>query len=60
MNNDKIGLIVFAGEAYTQIPITDDYPSVKMFLATTGPDMVSRYGGRNIYYAVIHLTFDVL
>jgi Ca-activated chloride channel family protein len=44
MENDKIGLIVFAGDAYTQIPITDDYPSVKMFLATTGPDMISRQG----------------
>jgi len=32
MSNDKIGLIVFAGDAYTQIPITDDYASVKMFL----------------------------
>jgi len=44
MENDKIGLIVFAGAAYTQIPITDDYPSVKMFLETTGPDAVSRQG----------------
>ncbi len=44
MNNDKIGLIVFAGDAYTQIPITDDYPSVKMFLSTAGPDMVSKQG----------------
>ena len=42
--NDKIGLIVFAGDAYTQIPITDDYPSVKMFLAGAGPDMVSKQG----------------
>ena len=44
MTNDKIGLIVFAGDAYTQIPITDDYPSVKMFLAGAGPDMVSKQG----------------
>ena len=44
MSNDKIGLIVFAGEAYTQIPITDDYPSVKMFLSGAGPDMVSKQG----------------
>ncbi|MEX0980621.1 MAG: VWA domain-containing protein [Bacteroidales bacterium] len=44
MNNDKVGLIIFAGDAYTQIPITDDYPSVKMFLSTTGPDMVSKQG----------------
>lgn len=44
MSNDKIGLIVFAGDAYIQIPITDDYPSVKMFLAGAGPDMVSKQG----------------
>lgn len=44
MDNDKIGLIVFAGDAYTQIPITDDYPSVKMFLSTTGPNMISKQG----------------
>jgi len=44
MSNDKIGLIVFAGDAYTQIPITDDYPSVKMFLAGAGPDIVSKQG----------------
>ncbi len=44
MENDKIGLIVFAGDAYTQIPITDDYPSVKMFLSTTGPEMISKQG----------------
>lgn len=44
MSNDKIGLIVFAGDAYTQIPITDDYPSVKMFLTGAGPDMVSKQG----------------
>jgi Ca-activated chloride channel family protein len=44
MSSDKIGLIVFAGDAYTQIPITDDYPSVKMFLSGAGPDMVSKQG----------------
>lgn len=44
MDHDRIGLIVFAGDAYTQIPITDDYPSVKMFLSGAGPEMVSRQG----------------
>lgn len=44
MSGDKIGLIVFAGDAYTQIPITDDYLSVKMFLTGAGPDMVSKQG----------------
>ncbi|MCJ7449610.1 MAG: VWA domain-containing protein [Bacteroidales bacterium] len=42
--NDKIGLIVFAGDAYTQIPITTDYISAKMFLSTINPDMVPKQG----------------
>ena len=44
LENDKIGLIVFAGDAYTQIPITTDYISAKMFLSTIGPDMVPKQG----------------
>lgn len=34
LDNDKIGLIVFAGDAYTQLPITSDFVSAKMFLNT--------------------------
>ena len=44
LDNDKIGLIVFAGDAYTQIPITTDYVSAKMFLSTISPDMVPKQG----------------
>lgn len=44
LDKDKIGLIVFAGDAYTQIPITTDYVSAKMFLSTIGPDMVPKQG----------------
>jgi Ca-activated chloride channel family protein len=44
LDNDKIGLIVFAGDAYTQIPITTDYISAKMFLSAIGPEMVPRQG----------------
>jgi Ca-activated chloride channel homolog len=44
LDNDKIGLIVFAGDAYTQIPITTDYVSAKMFLSTIGPEMVPKQG----------------
>jgi Ca-activated chloride channel family protein len=44
LDNDKIGLIVFAGDAYTQIPVTTDYVSAKMFLSTIGPDMVPKQG----------------
>ena len=42
--NDKIGLIVFAGDAYTQIPVTTDYVSAKMFLSSIGPEMVPKQG----------------
>jgi Ca-activated chloride channel family protein len=44
LDNDKIGLVVFAGDAYTQIPITTDYISAKMFLSTISPDMVPKQG----------------
>ena len=44
LSNDKIGLIVFAGDAYTQVPVTTDYVSAKMFLSTITPDMVAKQG----------------
>jgi len=44
LDNDKIGLIVFAGDAYTQIPITTDYISAKMFLSAINPEMVPKQG----------------
>lgn len=44
LDNDKIGLIVFAGNAYTQIPVTTDYISAKMFLSTISPEIAPRQG----------------
>lgn len=44
LDNDKLGLIVFAGDAYTQIPVTTDYVSAKMFLSSIGPEMVPKQG----------------
>jgi Ca-activated chloride channel family protein len=44
LQNDKLGLIVFAGDAYTQIPVTTDYISAKMFLSTISPDIVPKQG----------------
>lgn len=44
MDNDKIGLVVFAGDAYTQLPITVDYVSAKMFLSSISPKLVPRQG----------------
>ncbi|MCL1868286.1 MAG: VWA domain-containing protein [Paludibacter sp.] len=44
MNDDRIGLVVFAGDAYVQLPITADYVSAKMFLQSISPEMVARQG----------------
>lgn len=43
-SSDKMGLIVFAGDAFTQLPITSDYVSAKMFLSSINPSMVSTQG----------------
>ncbi len=54
-NNDRIGLIVFAGDAYIQLPVTNDYASAKLFLSSINPGMVPKQGtaiGRAIELAV--------
>ena len=42
--NDKIGLVVFAGEAFVQLPITSDYVSAKMFLQNIDPSLIASQG----------------
>ncbi len=42
--NDKIGLVVFAGDAFIQLPITSDYVSAKMFLSEISPELVATQG----------------
>ncbi|GAB1414923.1 VWA domain-containing protein [Paludibacter sp.] len=44
MTNDKVGLVVFAGDAFTQLPITVDYVSAKMFLNSISPKLIARQG----------------
>lgn len=44
MTNDKVGLVVFAGDAYIQLPITADYVSAKMFMSSISPALVPRQG----------------
>lgn len=44
LSNDKLGLIVFAGDAYTQIPITTDYTSAKLFLSSINTSIVPVQG----------------
>lgn len=43
-NNDKIGLVVFAGDAFIQLPITSDYVSAKMFLHDIDPSLIQTQG----------------
>ena len=42
--DDKIGLIVFAGDAFVQLPITSDFISAKVFLNTISPALITRQG----------------
>lgn len=42
--DDKVGLIVFAGDAFVQLPITSDFISAKVFLNTISPELINRQG----------------
>jgi len=42
--NDRVGIIVYAGKAYAQLPLTTDYTSAKMFLRSINTDMVPTQG----------------
>ena len=44
MQDDKVGLVVFAGDAFTQLPITADYVSAKMFLQHITPALIQTQG----------------
>ena len=44
LDKDKVGLVVFAGEAYTQLPITTDFVSAKMYLNDINTEMVPSQG----------------
>ncbi|TAL59932.1 MAG: VWA domain-containing protein [Bacteroidetes bacterium] len=44
LNNDRIGIIVFAGEAYVQLPITTDYAAAKLFSENIDCDVVPTQG----------------
>jgi Ca-activated chloride channel family protein len=44
LEGDRLGLVIFAGEAYVQLPITTDYSAAKLFLSSIGPGMVPVQG----------------
>ncbi|MBO7529928.1 MAG: VWA domain-containing protein [Bacteroidales bacterium] len=55
LQGDRIGIVVFAGNAYVQLPITTDYAAAKMFLSTVDTDLIPTQGtevGRAIELAI--------
>jgi tetratricopeptide (TPR) repeat protein/uncharacterized protein YegL len=42
--NDRIGIVVFAGRAYLQMPLTTDHSAAKMYLSSATPDVVPTQG----------------
>jgi Ca-activated chloride channel family protein len=44
LEGDRIGIVVFAGKAYVQLPITTDYAAAKLFLSTISTRMVPSQG----------------
>lgn len=44
LEGDRIGIIVFGGEAYVQLPITTDYSAAKLFLESISTDMIPTQG----------------
>ena len=51
LEGDRIGLVVFAGEAFTQLPITSDYSAAKMFLNTINTNTI-KIQGTNLSAAI--------
>lgn len=44
MPNDRIGLVVFAGHAYVQLPLTFDHGAAQMFVTTADPASIAAQG----------------
>lgn len=44
LEGDRIGIVVFAGKAYKQLPITTDYAAAKLFLSNINTDIVPTQG----------------
>ena len=44
LGNDRLGIVIFAGNAYMQLPITTDYSAAKMFLSSIDTKIVPTQG----------------
>ncbi|NND77907.1 MAG: VWA domain-containing protein [Flavobacteriales bacterium] len=58
LHGDKVGLIVFAGEAYVQTPMTTDYAAASMFLSNVGPGIVPKNRQGTAIGAAIELALN--
>lgn len=58
LKNDRLGMIVFAGRAYLQMPQTVDYSAAKMYLKTVSPEMIPTQG--TAIELAVHLAQDAL
>lgn len=58
LKGDRIAIVVFAGDAFIQCPLTSDYAAAKMFLRAVDPEQMQQ-GGTNIGEALL-LTRKVL
>jgi len=44
LSDDKVGIVIFAGKAYLQMPLTTDHSAAKMYLASASPDNIPTQG----------------
>lgn len=44
LSNDRIGIVIFAGKAYLQMPLTGDHSAAKLYLSAAGPESVPSQG----------------
>jgi Ca-activated chloride channel family protein len=44
LDNDKLGLVVFAGKSYIQLPLTKDYRAAKMYISNITPELINQQG----------------
>jgi Ca-activated chloride channel family protein len=61
LQQDKVGLIIFAGNSFLQVPLTTDYSAVRMLLPIIGPDMIGLQGtalGKSIDLARVSFSED--
>jgi Ca-activated chloride channel family protein len=44
LNGDRIGIIIFAGDAFVQLPLTNDYGAARMFISNVSTNMIEKQG----------------